>query len=92
MIVNFVFTDLDQSYVLEVKNSVLHYKESPPHPDANATLRITHPMFLKIVIGDAALKDMMFSKELKIEGSKIDLAKFFSWLDKPDSKFNIVMP
>ena len=92
MIINFVFTDLGQSYVLELENSVLHYREGEPDPGANATLHITQPMFLKIVIGEAKLKDMLFSKELSIRGSKIDLAKFFSLLDKPDSKFNIVTP
>ncbi|MEM7136318.1 MAG: alkyl sulfatase dimerization domain-containing protein [Myxococcota bacterium] len=92
MSINFVFTDLDQSYVLELKNSVLHYRESDPDPEANATLKITHPMFLQIVIGEAKLKDLVFSKEISIEGSRIDLAKFFGMLDKPDSKFAIVTP
>ena len=92
MTINFVFTDIDQSYVLELKNSVLHYRESVPDPEANATLKITHPMFLRIVVGGATLKDMVFSKEVSVEGSRIDLARFFGWLDKPDGRFAIVTP
>ncbi|MEM9729713.1 MAG: alkyl sulfatase dimerization domain-containing protein [Myxococcota bacterium] len=91
MIVNFVFTDLDQSYVLELKNSVLHYKEAEPDPEADATLSITHPMFLKIVIGEAKLKDLVFSKDISIDG-RLELVKFFGMLDKPDANFPIVTP
>jgi len=92
MTINFVFTDLDQSYVLELKNSVLHYREGEPDSEADATLKVTHPMFLKIVIGEANIKDLVFSKELSIEGNRLDLVRFFGFLDKPDSKFNIVTP
>lgn len=91
MVINFVFTDLDQSYVLELKHSVLHYRESEPDPEANATLRITHPMFLKIVVGQAKLKDMVLSKDISIDG-RLELVRFFGMLDKPDSKFPIVTP
>lgn len=90
MTINIVLSDLDQSFVLDLKNSVLHYREGSPDPDANATLKITHPMFLKVIIGQAKLTDLVFSKEISIEGSKLDLAKFFSLLDKPESKFPIV--
>jgi alkyl sulfatase BDS1-like metallo-beta-lactamase superfamily hydrolase len=31
-------------------------------------------------------------KELSIEGSKLDLVKFFALMDKPESKFPIVTP
>jgi alkyl sulfatase BDS1-like metallo-beta-lactamase superfamily hydrolase len=92
MTINVVLTDLDQSYVLELKNSVLHYRESEPDPDANATLKITHPMFLKVMIGEAKLTDMVFSKELSIEGSKLDLVRFFALMDKPEPTFPIVTP
>ncbi|MCZ6807598.1 MAG: MBL fold metallo-hydrolase, partial [Deltaproteobacteria bacterium] len=90
MTINIVLTDLDQSYVLELKNSVLHYRESEPDPEANATLKITHPMFLKMMVGEAKLTDMVFSKELSIKGSKLDLVRFFALMDKPDSTFPIV--
>ncbi len=40
----------------------------------------------------AGLKEMLFSDELSFEGSELDLLSFFSMLDKPEGKFNIVMP
>ncbi|EDQ01892.1 hypothetical protein KT99_08293 [Shewanella benthica KT99] len=34
----------------------------------------------------------MFSDDLSIEGSKLDLLSFFSLLDKPKGVFDIVTP
>lgn len=92
MVVNIVFTDLQDSYVLELKNSVLHYREGEPAANANATLKLTHPMFLKLLVGEASAKDVIFSGDLKIEGSKLDLVKFFGLFDQPKGDFNIVTP
>ena len=49
-------------------------------------------MFLKVMIGEAKLTDMVFSKELSIEGSKLDLVRFFAMMDKPEPTFPIVTP
>jgi alkyl sulfatase BDS1-like metallo-beta-lactamase superfamily hydrolase len=90
--INLVFTDLNQSYVLHVENAVLHHKMGPPDPEANATLNITHKMFLNMVMNTAGIKEFVFSDDIEIGGSKIDLIRFFALLDKPEGKFNIVTP
>jgi alkyl sulfatase BDS1-like metallo-beta-lactamase superfamily hydrolase len=90
--VNFVFTDLDESYLLEISNAVLHHRPSEPGAQTNATLKLTHEMFIRILTGKAGLKDMLLSDEIELEGSKLDLLKFFSLFDKPDGRFNIVTP
>jgi len=92
MKINIVFTDLQDSYVLELKNSVLHYREGEPAAGANATINITHPMFMKLLLGEASARDIIFSDELNIDGSKLDLVKFFGLLDQPRGDFNIVTP
>jgi alkyl sulfatase BDS1-like metallo-beta-lactamase superfamily hydrolase len=92
MKINIVFTDLQDSYVLELKNSVLHYREGARAPDANATINITHPMFVKLLVGEAGARDIIFSDDLAIDGSKLDLVKFFGLLDQPKGDFNIVTP
>ena len=92
MIVNLVFTDLDTTYVLELKNSVLRHYKRDPHPDANVTMKITHGLYLRMVTGRVGLKDTLFNDDLKIEGSRLDLIGFFRLFDKPDGTFNIVTP
>ena len=92
MIVNLVFTDLDESYVLEVKNSVLRHYKRAPDPDANVTLRITHEIYIRMGTGRVGIKETLFKDDLKIEGSRLDLVGFFRLFDKPDGTFNIVIP
>jgi alkyl sulfatase BDS1-like metallo-beta-lactamase superfamily hydrolase len=58
--------------------------------NANATLTLTKPFFIKMVLGQAGGKDLLLSDQTKIEGSKIDLALFFSMLDKAPGNFSIV--
>ncbi|MDX1381848.1 MAG: alkyl sulfatase dimerization domain-containing protein, partial [Xanthomonadales bacterium] len=83
--VDFLFTDLGERYRLEIGNAVLHHR--PLALDAgggaDATLRLTHEMFLAMVTGRAGLKDLLLSEDIELEGSKLDLLKFFSLFDKP---------
>ena len=48
------------------------------------------PFFIKMVLGQAGAKDLLLSDQTKIEGSKVDLALFFSMLDKAPGNFSIV--
>ena len=92
-VVNIVFKDINECHVLTVENSVLHHKETDdPYPDADATLKLTHDLFLKMAIGKAGIKDTIFSDDLETSGSRIDLVRFFLLFDKPKGTFNIVAP
>lgn len=88
--INLVFSDTKKSYVLRIQNSVLHHAQKAPEKDANATLTLTQPFFLKMVLGQAGGKDLLLSDQTKIDGSTIDLASFFSMLDKAPGNFSIV--
>ncbi|MBB5187205.1 MULTISPECIES: alkyl/aryl-sulfatase [Zhongshania] len=92
MTINFHFTDLNENHVLTLKNSVLHHTQAAAVENANATLKISHELFLDLVLGNASLKKLIFSDQLSIEGSKIDLARFFALQDKPQGVFEIVRP
>jgi alkyl sulfatase BDS1-like metallo-beta-lactamase superfamily hydrolase len=88
--INLVFSDSKESYVLWIEHAVLHFRPGPIEADANATLTLTKPLFLKMVVGTAGVKDTLMSDELKIGGSKIDLVRFFALIDKPTGTFPIV--
>jgi len=90
--VKITFSDLNESHLLTVNNSVFHHKKVPNNTAADATLVLTQPLFVDIIIGEAGLKDTLFSDDLSIEGSKLDLISFFGMLDQPEGKFNIVTP
>ena len=40
-VLNFVFTDVDETHVVEIENAVLHHRRADPDPDASATIRLT---------------------------------------------------
>lgn len=88
--VNLVLTDIKESYVLWIENSVLHFKKEAPAQDANATLTLTKPIFIKMMAGTAGVKDTLMSDDLKVGGSTIDLVRFFGLLDKAPGTFAIV--
>ena len=88
--VNLVVTDTKESYVLWIENAVLHHRAAAPAADANATLTLTKPIFIKMMAGTAGIKDTLMSDDLKIDGSKIDLARFFTLIDKAPGTFAIV--
>lgn len=88
--VNFTFTDLDASFVVRVANGVLNYRRADPDPDADAGMRMTREFWLRLVVGDAGLREMIFSDELEVTGSRLKLLAFFSLLDRSQGGFPIV--
>ena len=87
-----VFTDINEQYILQLSNSVLHHYVYDGNSDVDATLTLTHELFVKILIGKAGIKNTLFSDDLKVDGSIIDLVRFFMLFDKPNGQFNIVTP
>jgi len=88
--VNFVFSDTGESYVLRVEDGVMHHHKAAPAADANATLTMTKAFFLQLMTGQAGAKDLLLSDQAKIDGSKIDLGRFLSLLEKTPGTFPIV--
>ena len=89
---NFVFTDVGETHVLELDNAVLHHRRGEPVAGADATVRLTRDLLIRLGIGEAGLKDVVMSDALEVEGSRLKLLSFLSLLDKPDGRFPIVTP
>jgi len=86
------FTDLDESYDLRLENSVLHHQKASLQLQPDVTLKITHDLFVRMLVGQLGIKEMVFSDDLSVEGSKLDLVSFLRLMDKPSANFNIVTP
>jgi alkyl sulfatase BDS1-like metallo-beta-lactamase superfamily hydrolase len=89
---NFVFTDLGETHVIELENAVMHHRKAEPVAGADATVRLTRELLIRLGIGDAGLRELVMSDELQVEGSRLDLLSFLSLIDKPDGRFAIVTP
>jgi len=92
MTFNFIFDDVKESHVVELENAVLHHRQADPVPGADATVHLTRDLLTRLGVGDAGLKDLVMSDELKVEGSRLKLLSFLSMIDKPDGRFAIVTP
>jgi alkyl sulfatase BDS1-like metallo-beta-lactamase superfamily hydrolase len=92
MKLNFVFTDVGETHVLEIENAVLHHREADMAPDADATVRLTRELLVRLGLGQASLKELVMSDDLAVEGSRLKLLAFLSLLDKPDGRFPVVTP
>ena len=92
LVVNIVFTDIKESYVMSLENAVLHHRQAPPEPEANATVELTKELYLLLAVGKVSVKDLVMSDDVKFKGSKIDLIRFFSLIEQPTGDFAIVTP
>jgi alkyl sulfatase BDS1-like metallo-beta-lactamase superfamily hydrolase len=92
MVINVIFTDIGESHVLTLKHAVLHHRAAPPEPEADATLEISHDLFMRMLTGLAGLRETLFSDQLGVSGSRLDLLAFLMLFDRPDGNFDIVLP
>ena len=71
---------------------MLHHRRAEPDPEADATLRMTRELFLRLIAGQAGLRELIFSDALDVEGSRAALWRLFSLLEAPEGNFAIVRP
>ena len=90
--VNVIFTDLQETWVLHLENAVLHTARRAPDRSAAATVSLTRPLLVRLVTGQTGLRELVFSDELSVEGSRLELLSFLSLLDRPGKPFPIVTP
>lgn len=86
------FTDRDEQYDLMLENAVLRHRRAVPGKSADVTIRITHDLFIRMLAGRAGIKETIFSEELSVDGSKLDLLRFLMLFEKPSQNFAIVTP
>lgn len=90
--IKLVFSDLGETHVLELSNAVLHHRLAAEDAEADATIRLTHAFFLKLLLGQGSLREMLFSDDLQVDGSRLELVRFFGLLDPLVPNFAIVTP
>jgi alkyl sulfatase BDS1-like metallo-beta-lactamase superfamily hydrolase len=92
LIFNFTFTDLGETHVVEIRNSVLNHRQGDPDPDADATITLTRAFWQELLSGQVGLQELIFSDGFAIEGSRLALVSFLTSIDTQDPNFNIVIP
>ncbi|HEB28539.1 MAG TPA: MBL fold metallo-hydrolase [Porticoccus sp.] len=88
---NFTFTDLNETYVVRVENSVLHHHKGEPDPNADATIKIDHETYVNMALQIIKPLEAITSGKMEVD-SFLTLRKFNSMTKDPDFTFNIIEP
>jgi alkyl sulfatase BDS1-like metallo-beta-lactamase superfamily hydrolase len=91
-VINLVLSDVGESHVLELTNGVLHHWREPPRAGADATVTVTRALFIDMLTGQAGLRETLESDALDVDGSRVQLLRFFALFEQPDTAFPIVAP
>ncbi len=92
LVLNIDLTDVDRTFVLQLKHGVLHHREIPLADNATATLRVTHGMLVRILTKQVGLRELIATDELDLSGSITDVLSLLAVLEPPDTTFPIVTP
>ncbi|MBB3179067.1 alkyl/aryl-sulfatase [Variovorax sp. Sphag1AA] len=90
--INMVFTDLNETWALELSNSVLNNTKGRVLKNPDATLTLTRPAFLAMLLQGKKLPEMVLSGQVKVSGNPLALSSVFSNVETFDPYFNIVTP
>jgi alkyl sulfatase BDS1-like metallo-beta-lactamase superfamily hydrolase len=91
-IINFVFTDLGETHVVSLENAVLHHRQGDPDPDADTTIKLTRATWNQVVTKQTSIQKEVLNGNVDVDGSRIELVRFFAMLDTPEPTFDIVTP
>lgn len=92
--IGWVFTDLEQTWVLHLQHAALHYDRlgpGEPLPATDALLTLTHEALIGVLSGRTPLAEA-FGTSIAATGDLDRLAELFGYLDPPDPRFAIVTP
>jgi alkyl sulfatase BDS1-like metallo-beta-lactamase superfamily hydrolase len=92
VVLNFEFTDVGETHVLELENAVLHHRQTEARPDADATVKLARATWNQVVLGTKTLPGAILAGEVDVDGSRLALIGFFSSLDGFEPGFEIVLP
>jgi len=92
IVLNWNFTDVGETYVLTLENSVLTYMANRQASNADATLTLARATLDAINLGKTTFEEEITAGHITIQGDGRKLGELFSLLDTFKGDFNIVTP
>lgn len=90
--VNWTFTDLGKTVVVNLSNSAMTHRIGAPDPDANATISLTRPVLEQLALKQIGVPMAVATGKISLGGNPLKLAEFMGLLDEFDGAFPIVEP
>ena len=92
IVLNWTFTDLGETHVLNLENAALTHRMGPPNAKADASLTLTRPTLDAIVLRQLSFPDAVTSGKVTITGDATKPGELLSLLDEFNPSFTIVTP
>ena len=92
MVINWVFTDTEEQYALNLSNSALTYRSDYLAPEADLTVTLARSTLDAITLGEATFEDEMAAGAIELEGDGEVLAELMDMLDTFTPDFPMVTP
>jgi alkyl sulfatase BDS1-like metallo-beta-lactamase superfamily hydrolase len=92
MKLNWILTDTNQKYVVELENGALSHIADRQAHDADATVSLTREKLNDILLHKTTFDQELDAKTISVRGKTDALKELLAMLDKFDFWFNIVTP
>ncbi|HEX9490482.1 MAG TPA: alkyl sulfatase C-terminal domain-containing protein, partial [Stellaceae bacterium] len=92
IVLNWTFTDLGETHVLNLENSALTHRLGPPSAQADASLTLTRATLDAIVLKQLSFPDAVKSGQVAIAGNAAKPAELLGLLDEFSPSFAVVTP
>eukprot|EP00906_Rhabdomonas_costata_P002802 RCo004359 len=92
MVLNLVFTDSGETFVLTLENGTLNHRAGATKKEASATLTMKKDVFMGMVKGVISQEQAATSGALSLQGEKTALPQLLSLLDKFTGEFPLLTP
>jgi alkyl sulfatase BDS1-like metallo-beta-lactamase superfamily hydrolase len=92
IVINWTFTDLNQTYVMNLENSALTHRAGPLSDHADAGVKITRAALDAITLKQRTFLGSIVTGDVAIRGNPLKLAELFGLLDEFAPGFEVVEP
>jgi alkyl sulfatase BDS1-like metallo-beta-lactamase superfamily hydrolase len=92
LVVNWVFTDLDRRYVLNLENCALTYLADRRSDDADATVTLDRAALNRVVLRELTFADAVERRLVHVDGDVASVIELFGFLDDFTLMFPVVEP
>lgn len=92
IVINWRFTDTNQTYAMTLENATLTYVGNKQAKDADATVTLSRATLNAVVLKETSFPKAALLGDVKVDGSALKLAELFTTLDDQNSEFEVLTP
>jgi alkyl sulfatase BDS1-like metallo-beta-lactamase superfamily hydrolase len=92
IVLNWVFTDTNENYVLTLENCALTYTAGVQAPNADASFTLSRALLDGVIAKQAAFPEAMAAGKIKFTGNPVKLGELMALMDEFPRMFEIVEP